>query len=187
MKYWEQEEYQNPKMENFDKKAILEISLHKHRIRMRIIQSVIIILFIALCILFFKLRESTKETIIHGEDLLGGAFAWKEVKYNNIYVVGAAICLPVIFFMTVILLSDIIYCKFDTIEVNGHFITVYRGLFKNTVYINGKKSCEMGIFSLAYVLEAELPDGVEISVTFSKRAHQVAYITFSDNHPSIFL
>ena len=72
-------------------------------------------------------------------------------------------------------------------EANGHYITVYRGITENVVYVNGEEKCSKGIFSFTYVLETKLPDGVKIGVTFARGAFLLAHITFSDNNPSVDL
>lgn len=41
-------------------------------------------------------------------------------------------------FSLCILLGDFINSRFDIIKVNKHYLTIYRGVFKSFVYINGK-------------------------------------------------
>ena len=150
-------------------------------------QAFIFFCFLALGILFWALREASKEVIVHGEEFLDGVFAWESVKYNENYVVGMIIGFVGASMAMVFLLTDIIFCRFDTAEANGHYITVYRGMTKNVVYVNGEEKDSVGMFSCTYVLETKLPDGVKIGVTFARGAFLLAHITFSDNNPSVDL
>ena len=174
-------------MTNSKKKELLENTLRKHLIRKRIIQALVFFGLLAIGILFWALREASKEVIVHGEEFLNGAFSWETVKYNENYVVGMIIGFVVASMAMVFLLTDMIFCRFDTAEANGHYITVYRGMTKNVVYVNGEEKDSVGMFSFTYVLETKLPDGVKIGVTFARGAFLLAHITFSDNNPSVDL
>lgn len=174
-------------MTNLEKKELLEKELRKQITKRRIIQALVFLGFLAIGILFWALREASKEVIVHGEEFLDGIFAWESVKYNENYVVGMIIGFVGASMAMVFLLTDMIFCRFDTAEANGHYITAYRGMTKNVVYVNGEEKERMGIFSFAHVLETKLPDGVKISVTFCRGAFLLAHITFSDNNPSVDL
>jgi len=174
-------------MTGFEKKELLENTLKKHLIKKRIIQALVFFGFLAIGILFLALREASKEVIVHGDEFLNGAFAWETVEYNENYVVGMIIGFVGASMAMVLLLSDVIFCRFDTAEANGHYITVYRGMTKNIVYVNGEEKDRVGMFGFTYVLETKLPDGVKIGVTFARGAFLLAHITFSDNNPSVDL
>ena len=174
-------------MTNLEKKELLENTLRKQLIRKRIIQALVFFGFLAIGILFWALREASKEVIVHGDEFLNGALAWKTVEYNENYVVGMIIGFVGASMAMVFLLTDMIFCRFDTAEANGHYITVHRGMTKNVVYVNGEEKDSAGMFSFTYVLETKLPDGVKISVTFARGAFLLAHITFSDNNPSVDL
>lgn len=174
-------------MTNFEKKELLENTLRKQIIRKRIIQAVVFIGFLSIGILFWALREASKEVIIHGEEFLDGVFAWKSVQYNENYIIGMIIGFVGGAMAVVFLLTDMIFCRFDSTEANGNYITVYRGMIENVVYVNGEEKDRVGMFSFTYVLETKLPDGVKIGVTFCRGAFLLAHITFSDNNPSVDL
>ena len=174
-------------MTNFEKKELLENTLRKQLIRKRIIQALVFFGFLAIGILFWALREASKEVIVHGDEFLNGALAWETVEYNENYVVGMIIGFVGASMAMVFLLTDMIFCRFDTAEANGHYITVHRGMTKNVVYVNGEEKDSAGMLSFTYVLETKLPDGVKISVTFARGAFLLAHITFSDNNPSVDL
>ena len=118
---------------------------------------------------------------------MDGIFAWESVRYNENYVIGMIIGFVGGAMAIVFLLTDMIFCRFDSTEANGHYITAYRGMTKNIVYVNGEEKDRVGMFSFTYVLETKLPDGVKISVTFARGAFLLAHITFSDNNPSVDL
>ncbi len=174
-------------MTNFEKKEMLENTLRKQITKKRIIQALVFLGFLALGIVFWALREASKEVIVHGDEFLNGAFAWKTVEYNENYVVGMIVGFVGASMAMVFLLTDMIFCRFDTAEANDHYITVYRGMTKNVVYVNGEEKESVGMFSFTYVLETKLPDGVKIGVTFARGAFLLAHITFSDNNPSVDL
>jgi hypothetical protein len=174
-------------MKNFEKKELMENTLRKQITKRRIIQVLVFFGLLAIGILFWALREASKEVIVHGEEFLDGILAWETVRYNENYVVGMIIGFVGASMAMVFLLTDLIFCRFDTVEANGHYITVYRGMTKNTVYVNGEEKDSVGMFSFTYVLETKLPDGVKIGVTFARGAFMLAHITFSDNNPSVDL
>ena len=174
-------------MTNLEKKELLENTLRKQITKTRIIQALVFFGFLAIGIVFWSLREASKEVIVHGDEFLNGAFAWKTVEYNENYVVGMIIGFVGASMAMVFLLTDMIFCRFDTAEANGHYITAYRGMTKNVVYVNGEEKESVGMFSFTYVLETKLPDGVKIGVTFARGAFLLAHITFSDNNPSVDL
>ena len=172
---------------NFEKKELLEKELRKQQIKTRIIQVLVFLGFLAIGIVFWALREASKEVIVHGEEFMDGIFAWESVRYNENYVIGMIIGFVGGAMAIVFLLTDMIFCRFDSTEANGHYITAYRGITKNIVYVNGEEKDRVGMFSFTYVLETKLPDGVKISVTFARGAFLLAHITFSDNNPSVDL
>mgnify|MGYP003307134106 CR=1 FL=1 len=66
-----------------------------------------------------------------------------------------------------ILLGDFINSRFDTIKVNKHYLTIYRGVFEGFVYINGKEKERLWSNNYANVIETKLPDSVKFIITFS--------------------
>ena len=174
-------------MTNLEKKEQLENDLRRQRAKTRIIQALVFFGFLAIGIVFWALREASKEVIVHGEEFLDGIFAWDTVEYNENYVIGMIIGFVGCAMAIVFLLTDMIFCRFDSTEANGHYITAYRGMTKNIVYVNGEEKDRVGMFSFTYVLETKLPDGVKISVTFARGAFLLAHITLSDNNPSVDL
>ena len=81
----------NETMTNLEKKEQLENDLRKQRAKTRIIQALVFLGFLAIGIVFWALREASKEVIVHGEEIMDGAFAWETVRYNENYVIGMII------------------------------------------------------------------------------------------------
>lgn len=155
----------------------------KHKKR-RIVLGVLAVLFIILCFCSVNLREASKETIIHGEP----PFTWETTKYNDNYLIllipgifGSLICVN--FFI-----ADL-GCRHATIEKDGHYITVYRGMVSCAVFVDGEQEGEILPFSYDHVVEFVLPSRVKVIVNFphGKVLWTLAHIAFSDNTQSIDL
>lgn len=71
-------------------------------------------------------------------------------------------------FSLCILLGEIINSRFDTIKVNKHYLTIYRGVFESFVYINGKEKERLWSNNYANVIETKLPDSVKFTISFSR-------------------
>lgn len=168
-------------MTNEELKDQLEKRLSKTMKKRRIIEGLICVIFLVIGIVCSILREASREVIVHGE-----GFLWfEEINYNDNYIAGIVIGFFVSFVLAMFFLSDLLASGFATTKANGHFITVYRGMKSNYVYINGDEKGKIGPFSFTYVVETKLPDGVKVIVSFSKRILTYAHISYSDNNPSI--
>ena len=159
----------------------LEKDLSEYINKRRIITAILFATFLIIGIVFSSVREATKEVTIHGE----GFFSYKTVSYNDYYAIGIVIGFLTATVLACVLLTDLLFCRFQTAEVNGHYITVYRGMNKCAVYINGEENDRFGMFSFTNVIDTRLPDGTKVSVAFSRSAFILAHISFSDNNPSI--
>lgn len=158
----------------------LENELSKYLRKRRIISFVLTVVFLAVGCLFTAIREATKEVVVHDY----GFFSHETVTYNENYVIGILIGFLSSVIPGSVLLTDLLYCGFQTTEANTDYITVYRGLLNSRVYINGKES---GIGSFLHVIDTSLTDGTKISVTVFKSLYQLAHISFSDHNPPIDL
>ena len=158
-----------------------EKDLSEYIFKRRIISSICFAFFLIIGIVFASIREATKEVVVYGE----GIFSYEIVTYNDYYAFGIVIGFLTATAIGCVLFSDIIFCRFQTVKVNTHYITFYRGMNKCSVYINGEEKDNIGIFSFTNVVDTRLPDGTKISVAFSRSAFMIAHISFSDNNPSI--
>ena len=114
------------------------------------------------------------------EEVGWGPIKYQNVSYNNDLtwgiLVGALGFIPAIIF----LIGDFVFGKLATFEVNGDFITFYRGLLHNNLYINGELKDSLTLFG--YYLEAPLSDRTKVNVALGKWS---AHMTFSNGHAPI--
>ena len=165
---------------NKEKTEILEGKLRKKLIIRRVIIGLFIIIFAALGITCYTLREQSREVTVHGS----GIFTYETVTYNDSYVFGVVIGVWGAVMAPVLLLLDLAFSRFATVEVNGNYITVYRGTLRCIVYVNGEENDN--IF-YERVVDLRLPDGVKATVSFYRGALLLAHISFSDSNPSVDL
>lgn len=157
-----------------------EAKLSKKTSKRRWTTGLICLGLLALFILFMTLREFTKEVIVHD----GYIFlpAWEEVRYNSAYIPLCVFSFLGSFLAGIFLLCDFLFCKLYTFEHTPHFITVYRGMLHNTVYVDGKEADTLGPFTYRNVVEIKLPTGVKAIVSFGRYHSQISY---SDDTPSV--
>ena len=165
------------------KQEELEHTLSKMNLIRRLIEGGALILFSAIAILFYALREASKEVKIIGS----GFFTYESVIYNEDYLIGIIIGVIGLSFAVAFLISDLLLCRYSTAHVGSNDITVYRGMTKCVVYINGEEKAKLGLFSLSSVVEIKLDDGIKLIVSFVRGIFTIAHLSFSDNTPSIEL
>ena len=170
-------------MTNTERVEQLETGLSKYLQKRRIISAILFAVFLIMGIIFSSIREATKEVVIHGE----GFFSYETVTYNDYYVIGIVIGFLAATMIACVLATDIFCCRFKTIAANENYITVYRGMLKCSVYVNGEEQDPIGMFSLTNVVDTKLPDGTKISIAFSRSAFMIAHVSFSDNNPPVDL
>ena len=159
----------------------LEKELSGYLFKRRIIVSIMFGIFLIIGIVFSLVREATKEVVVHGE----GFFSYETITYNDYYAIGIVSGFLMATVLACFLVVDLTSCRFQTTVANNHYITVYRGMNKCSVYINGEETDNIGIVSFTNVVDIKIPDGTKISVAFSNSAWLIAHISFSDNNPSI--
>ena len=141
----------------------LEKELTYQMRKRRIISGILFVAFISVGIVFSLIREASKEVVVHGE----GIFSYEFVTYNEYYAIGILIGFLTATVIGCFLFTDLLFCRFQTAEANTHYITVYRGIKKCSVYVNGVEKDNIGMFSVANVVDTMLPNGTKISVAFS--------------------
>ena len=169
---------------NKERVETLENELSQYLRKRRIILGMLFAGFLIMCIVCFLLREASKEVV---EKQIGLFYSREIVVYNEAYSVGiiAGVLLATIAGCN--LLVDFLSCGFQTVEANTHYITVYKGMTKYRVYINGEETGSIDRYSYDHVMDTKLPDGTKVCVAFCKHAGMLAHISFSDNNPSIDL
>jgi len=153
----------------------LENELRARIRKRRTIEAILSIIFWIIVIVFTVLYEQSKIV----EEIGWGMFKYQSVSYNHNFLwgilVGALGFIPSIIF----LIGDFVFSKLVTFEINGDYLTFYRGVAHTKLYVNGE--CKDGR-SLGYYLEATLTDGTKVNVALGKWS---AHLTFSNGHPPI--
>ena len=154
------------------------------RIRIRrLITSCLALTFLAMLILCVILWETTKEVIIHNSpySILP---LWTEVKHNNNYIFPMISMFLGTIVSSIILIVDLLMGGFRTVYKDQHCITLYRGIRYNMVYVNGEEKGRKRHFHTSNVIEVWLPNGVRVTVSFSRATWYMAHISFSDDTAS---
>lgn len=159
----------------------LESMLKKKETVRRIAIAAFTIVMIALGITFASLREASREVIV--EDIFG--VKWETVTYNESYTPWIAVCFSFGIVSSTLFICDLLLCRFETLPVNGNYLTVYRGAIESVVYVNGEEEGRLELFSFAPVVEVTMPDKVKVAVTFCRGPLVMAHVTFSDKHSSV--
>ena len=160
----------------------LEKELKKRLIIERIIECAVVVLFLALGISCYALREASREVITHQ---IGG-YTYETVSYNDDYVFGIALGFCGGISLAAVPFLDFILCGFKTVTHKGGYITVFRSMGRSSVYVNGEEKGRLGFFGWEIpTVEVWLPNRVKAIITFSRGWMSMAQIAFSDNTPSI--
>ncbi len=158
-------------MSNLDlclkKEEELKKRVKKRRIIMGAIFAVFFIMFIVLSVLYNGSR--TVEIVDYGVVEL------EEVSYNEAYNIGSIFCFIVFMLTSLDFIMDLIYSRLTTVEMNGNYVTYYKGLVHNELYINGEY--KDGFVYYGYYLEGTLPDMTRVTVSVGRNS---AHMSFSN-------
>ncbi len=169
-------------METREAVLALEKELKKRLIIERVIECVIVVLFLTLGISCYALREASREVITHQI----GSYTYETVSYNDDYIFGIALGLGGGIGLAAVPILDFILCGFKTVTHKEGYITIFRSMGRSSVYVNGEEKGRLGFFGWEIpTVEIWLPNKVKVIVTFSRGWMSMAQITFSDNTPSI--
>lgn len=160
-----------------------EKQLSKKDTKRRLIEGGLTLFFFVLFIVFYSLREATKEVIIHEGYLFFPS--WEETNYNNVYVPFIVLGALGGVGSGCFLLSDLIFCRYETVEKDLHCITIHRAMLYSIVYIDGKEVDRLGPVFVSHVVETRLPNNIRVTISFSRAVWYLAHISFSDDTPSI--
>ena len=160
-----------------------EKHLSRKMLKRRLIEGAFVLVFLALSIVCYHLREASKEVIYHeGFYFIPG---WDEVNYNDSYIPFIVLGLIVATMAGSFLLADLISCRFATVQKDLYRITVYRGMLHNSVYVDGVEKGRMEPFSFSHVVEVWLANRIRVTVSFSRTVWYIAHISFSDQTASV--
>ena len=160
----------------------LEASLKKKQDTRRIVIAIVAISMIIIGITCASLREASREVIV--EDL-GMGLQWETVVYDDRYIPVIVLGFTIGITTVAVLICDMLLCRFGTLEVNGNYLTVYRGAIDSVVYVNGEEAGKLELLESSPVVEVRMPDNVKVNVTFCRSWIVMAHVSFSDNHSSI--
>lgn len=139
----------------------------------RLIEGGVTVFLFVMGIVFAILYDNSKA---YEEGLLGGLGV---VDSNMALYWLMAGCFMAAAVCAIIPIIDLLYSKFETFEACGGYITLYRGMLKNYLYFNG----ELKAASAEYYLEAKLPGGTKVTVSFGRWS---AHISFSNGRSPIY-
>jgi hypothetical protein len=169
-------------MNNRDKVRRLESELSQKKRNRKIIRWAMFLLFATLIIVFSVLFKNSKEIVIIGE------YVPVELeKYNYGYLTGIIFSVFGLIFSIVLLVIDYLFCRFGTVEANGHYVTVFKKYTGNVVYVNGEFNNKFHMISIKLFYNVKLPNDVTVKITFLWPPLRLAHFSFTDGTPSIEL
>jgi len=142
----------------------------------RIIESILGVVFLIIAIGFSVAREQSKNI----EEIGWGPFRYQSVTYNENFQWGIMVGVFGVVIFATLLIADLIYSKVITVEVNGDYITLYRGSIHTNLYVNGE--FKDGIVIIGYYLAATLSDNTKVNVALGR---WTAHMSFANGHPPI--
>lgn len=105
---------------------------------------------------------------------------YQHVTYNTDWLWGILIGVLPLIYTVIFLICDFLFTIIASIEVNGSFVTLYRGFSHVNLYVNGV--CKDSLFLFGYHMEATLPDGTKVNAALGKWS---AHLTFSNGYPAV--
>lgn len=162
--------------------ADFERDLSNKIITRRLITGCLALVFLALFILFFCLREASRMVVVHGSGF--SLVSWTEVTYEDSYISLIVISLIDTALATITLILNLLLCGHKTIRKDQHCITIFRGMTSSIVYVDGQEKGRMGPFSHSNVVEVWLSNGVRVTISFSRAIWYMAHVSFSDDTAS---
>lgn len=162
--------------------ADFERDLSNKIITRRLITGCLTLVFLALFILFFFLREASRTVTVHGTGF--SMLSWTEIRYEDSYIPFIVIGLIGALVSGIFLLVDLMMCGYKTVRKDQHCITIFRGMSHSIVYVDGREQGRTGPFRHSNVVEVWLPNRVRVTVSFSRAIWYMAHVSFSDDTAS---
>lgn len=142
-------------------------------------------LFLAGAILCYHLLEATKQ--IRSVPIGNSEHFYEHTVYQKPYTSALIICIVLAATSFVILIRDLMLCRFKSLQKGDQWITVYRGFIYNIVYVDFAEKGRTVHLPRVNVINVWLKDRVRATVHFSHSACNVAHISFSDHTATIDL
>ncbi len=143
----------------------LEQKLRRQIQKNRITWAVVPLTGLIIAIVFTVLREGSRQVEIIGPP--NSFLSYESVTYNNIFTFGILAGVFIGLYGLAIF-SGTLFNRFETTRAGQDVITVYRGMLRNILYINGEERDRIVPFSYKYFMEAPLSDGSTVTVAFSR-------------------
>ena len=160
----------------------LELKLKNKTKKRKLIKWIFVITFILCVIIFSVLFNESKEVVVYGEN-----FTWEVIEYNEGYILGIVFSVLGLISSIILLVIEYLFCKYGTVETKGHYITVFKTLTKNTVYINGELNSKIYSISMKFHHQIKLPNDVGVSIIFLPFPLRLARFSFEDDTPTVEL
>lgn len=141
------------------------------------------VLFVASWWLWEASEVVTQDPIIYDGIVVHPGF--KHVTHEDSYITSLIIGLLGACGAGTFLLSDFLFCRFQTVTKDGQDVTVHRGMLYNIVYVEGQEQGRLGPFMFTSVVEVWLPDKTRVTVSFGRTIWYMAHVSFSDNTASM--
>ncbi len=154
----------------------LEQELWQEVKKRRMINAAICMVSLAVVIGCWIAYESSKVI----EQIGSGFLSYQHVTYNTNWLWGILIGVLPLIYTVIFLICDFLFTIIASIEVNGSFVTLYRGFSHVNLYVNGV--CKDSLFLFGYHMEATLPDGTKVNAALGKWS---AHLTFSNGYPAV--
>ena len=165
----------------------LEIKLRRTiRTRRIVFGCAAVLLFVLFAVswtLFETSKVVTQDPIVFDGITVHPGF--QQVTYEYGYITPLVIGLAGACGAGAFLLSDFLFCRFQTVTKDGQDVTVYRGMLYNIVYVEGGEQGRIGPFMFSNVVEVWLPDKTRVTVSFSRTWLYMAHVSFSDDTASM--
>ena len=155
------------------KHIALEQELRARDRKHRIMEAMIGGIFLIVTVVFAALYEQSKVVEETGLGL------YKYVTYNTDFLWGILVGALGLTVSAIVLISDFVFSKLVTVQVDSDYITLYRGLRSTNLFVNGE--CQDTLF-MSYYLEGTLTDGSKVNVALGKWS---AHLTFTNGCPPI--
>ena len=131
-------------------------------------------------VIFCVLLNNSKEVVQYVETI-------EVTEYNVMYILCIVYSSLITLVAIVFLVVEYLLCNFGTAEANDQYITVFKTMMQNTVYINGEFNVKIYSISMKLFHKVKLPNDVSVTITFLPFPFRLARFSFDDNTPSIEL
>lgn len=151
--------------------------LSRQMVKRRLTEVAVAVVLLVIGIVCNHLREASKQ-IVHGT----GAFDfYSYAVYNDTYLPFIIAGLSCGMVCCLVVFVDLLLCKYRTVHKGQQYLTVYRGMVFNIVYVDGVEKGRIIPMRHMNMIEVWLAGPVRATVHFTTSALNLAHISFSDH------